>query len=60
MDPHPRTWRRAAPVDHPSHPQPTHLWLRGGWLEAERCCHLATQQQLVHLRGLQHHQLQQV
>lgn len=47
-------------MDHPSHPQPTHLWLRGGWLEAERCCHLATQQQLVHLRGLQHHQLQQV
>lgn len=43
------------------HPHPwTHLRAGRSWPWVERCCHQATQQQLVHLRVLQQHQFQQV
>lgn len=56
---YPHTWtcRWVAPV---AHPQPSHLWVGAGWPGVECRRHQATQKQLVHLRVLQHHQLQQV
>ena len=51
--------RRTALV---AHLPRTHLRVGLGrsWPWVERCCHQATQQQLVHLRVLQQHQFQQV